>query len=136
MWPDKLEKTLKTMPQSESVASTKRSLEDITTRIVELARGEADSRQHVEGRISSIDEMLDSWIRSSSFQGVSYANAFVNPPIGGHIAASFLKDIPYRTDLTPISSLLSAPGEVGSGGESDTEPNAAKSETAAKKKAR
>jgi len=58
MWPD-LEKQLKALPESNGVAAPKRSVEDVVTEILELARSEVNSRKAIQAQISHIETVLN-----------------------------------------------------------------------------
>jgi hypothetical protein len=119
MWSD-LEEKITTMPQSGSSASATRPLEEIMTEILELARGEADSRKFVEGRISTIEDMLDSLMGSFGYQrGITFGPALAQGASDGYFGNSLVSGV------RPLSSFFGTPREA---------PNATKSETDAKSK--
>jgi hypothetical protein len=58
MWPD-LEQKLRSMPISDAVIATKRSLEDVVAEVLEIARAEADSMKWVQAQILHIESVLN-----------------------------------------------------------------------------
>jgi len=58
LWPQ-LEEKLKTIPETEGMAATERSVEEVAADLLELARSEADSRRSLEEKVTNIESILE-----------------------------------------------------------------------------
>lgn len=103
VWPD-LESTLKTLPSSR-VATPKRSTDDMVAELLEIARGEVNYREAIQGQISRLENTL---LHRAAF---GWERSFAESPQSSQPGTIVAGAIPWTTWRDGVPVINTDPSE-------------------------